>query len=58
MQESGLKMPVVVDEKGGLIVGHGRLFAAHQLGFTYAPVLVTDGCLLARVFERRWYARR
>lgn len=36
-------MPVLIDPKGNLIAGHGRILAAHSLGFTEAPVMVAHG---------------
>ena len=32
-----------MDEKGGLIAGHGRVLAAKQLGFDEVPVVVARG---------------
>ncbi len=43
MREWGWTNPVLVDEKGHLIAGHGRLLAARQLGLTEAPVMVARG---------------
>ncbi|MFL9998729.1 ParB/Srx family N-terminal domain-containing protein [Paraburkholderia sediminicola] len=43
MQEWGWTNPVLVDEQGRLIAGHGRLLAARQLGLTDAPVMVARG---------------
>ena len=36
-------MPVLVDESGTLIAGHGRVLAARQLGLTEIPVMVARG---------------
>lgn len=36
-------MPVLVDEKGMLIAGHGRILAARKLGITEVPVMVAEG---------------
>ncbi len=36
-------MPVLVDEGGTLIAGHGRVLAARQLGLTEIPVMVARG---------------
>jgi DNA modification methylase len=38
--EFGWTMPVLVDEAGGIIAGHGRILAAQSLGITDAPVMV------------------
>ena len=43
IQEFGWTIPVLVDEAGGLIAGHGRLLAAQQLGITECPVMVARG---------------
>ena len=34
--------PIVVDDDGVIIAGHGRLSAAKELGLTEVPVLVAD----------------
>jgi len=36
-------VPLLVDEDGELIAGHGRLLAAHQLGIEEVPVIVARG---------------
>jgi DNA modification methylase len=43
MREWGWTNPVLVDEDGMIIAGHGRVLAARQLGFTEAPVMVARG---------------
>jgi hypothetical protein len=43
IREWGWTMPVLTDPKGNLIAGHGRVLAAHSLGFTEAPVMVAHG---------------
>ncbi|MGF6792755.1 site-specific DNA-methyltransferase [Paraburkholderia sp. 35.1] len=43
MREFGWTMPVLVDETGELIAGHGRVRAARLLGFTDAPVMIARG---------------
>jgi ParB-like chromosome segregation protein Spo0J len=40
IQEFGFRQPIVVDEKGVIIVGHVRLLAAQELGLTEVPVHV------------------
>lgn len=42
IREFGFNQPVVVDKGGVLIVGHGRYFAALQLGLEEVPVLELD----------------
>src|SRR5580704_1830763 len=41
--EWGWTMPVLVDEAGTLIAGHGRVLAARKLGYADVPVMVADG---------------
>lgn len=43
MREWGWTNPVLVDEAGTIIAGHGRVMAARKLGFTEAPVMVAEG---------------
>lgn len=43
MREFGWTIPVLVDEEGTLIAGHGRILAARLLQRTHAPVLVARG---------------
>ena len=43
MREWGWTNPVLIDDDGGIIAGHGRVMAARTLGYTEAPVMVADG---------------
>ena len=43
MREWGWANPVLVDEAGGIIAGHGRILAAQSLGYAEAPVMVAEG---------------
>jgi DNA modification methylase len=43
IREWGWTNPVLLDEAGGLIAGHGRLEAARQLGLARIPVMVARG---------------
>lgn len=43
IREWGWTTPLLVDEQGSLIAGHGRLLAARQLGFESVPVMVARG---------------
>jgi len=43
IREFGWTIPVLVDEKGGLIAGHGRIMAARKLGIAEVPVMVARG---------------
>ena len=43
IREWGWTVPVLVDEEGGLIAGHGRVMAAKKLGLKDIPVMVAGG---------------
>ncbi|MBL6082380.1 site-specific DNA-methyltransferase [Belnapia sp. T18] len=43
IQEWGWTTPVLVDEVGGIIAGHGRVLAARALRLTEVPVMVARG---------------
>lgn len=43
IREWGWTNPVLVDEGGQIIAGHGRILAARQLGLSEAPVMVAAG---------------
>lgn len=43
IREWGWTVPVLVDEAGGLIAGHGRVMAAKKLGIAEVPVMVAAG---------------
>lgn len=43
MREWGWTMPVLCDEDGGIIAGHGRVMGAELNGYTEAPVMVARG---------------
>ena len=43
MKEWGWTNPVLVDEGGLIIAGHGRVMAARKLGLGEVPVMVADG---------------
>jgi ParB-like chromosome segregation protein Spo0J len=43
IEEWGWTIPVLVDESGGIIAGHGRVLAAHRLGIEDVPVMVAAG---------------
>jgi ParB-like chromosome segregation protein Spo0J len=43
MKEWGFTNPVLVDEQGGIIAGHGRIMAAQKLGYKEVPVMVANG---------------
>ena len=43
IREWGWTVPVLVDEAGGIIAGHGRVLAARKLGLAQVPVMVAAG---------------
>lgn len=43
IREFGWTNPVLIDEEGGIIAGHGRVLAARQLGEQQVPCIVLDG---------------
>jgi ParB-like chromosome segregation protein Spo0J len=43
IKEWGWTTPVLVDEHGGIIAGHGRTLAAQRLKMTEVPVMVAKG---------------
>jgi ParB-like chromosome segregation protein Spo0J len=43
LREWGWTMPVLVDDEGTILAGHGRILAARQLGFPDIPVVVARG---------------
>lgn len=40
IKEFGFTNPVLVDEQGGIIAGHGRVLAAQKLSYTEVPAIV------------------
>jgi hypothetical protein len=49
IREFGFAMPVLVDEQGTLIVGHGRVQAAQKLGLADVPTMVARGWSEAQI---------
>lgn len=43
IKEWGWTTPVLVDEDGGLIAGHGRVMAARKLGIEEVPTMTASG---------------
>ena len=43
IKEWGWTTPILVDETGGIIAGHGRTLAAQRLKMTEVPVMVAKG---------------
>lgn len=52
IREWGWTVPVLVDEEGTIIAGHGRVLAAQSLGLDEVPVMVATGWTEA---QRRAY---
>lgn len=52
--EWGFTNPVLVDDKGVLIAGHGRLEAARSLGLVDVPVMVATGWTKAQINAYRF----
>ena len=52
IREFGWTFPLLVDEQGTIIAGHGRVLAAQSLGLTEVPVMVATGWTEA---QRRAY---
>lgn len=48
IREFGFTNPLLVDESGGLIAGHGRLEAAKALGLAEVPTIVVSGLTQAQ----------
>ena len=53
IREWGWTVPVLVDDQGGLIAGHGRVLAARKLGITDVPVMVATGWSAAQIASYR-----
>jgi len=43
IKEWGFTNPILVDEDGGILAGHGRTLAAHKLGLKKVPVVIAEG---------------
>ena len=52
INEFGWTNPVLIDEQGGIVAGHGRAMAARKLGLTEVPCVVLTGLTKA---QRRAY---
>lgn len=52
IKEWGWTTPVLIDEDGGIIAGHGRVMAARKLGIEDVPVMIARGWTEA---QRRAY---
>lgn len=43
IKEWGWTIPILIDEDGQVIAGHGRLFAAQHLGIQEVPCMIAEG---------------
>ena len=43
MREWGFTVPILIDEKGVVMAGHGRLYAAKSLNMSVVPCIVAEG---------------
>ena len=43
IKEFGFTNPILIDEQGGIIAGHGRLMAANKLGLEQVPTITLVG---------------
>ncbi len=43
IKEFGFTNPILIDEDGGIIAGHGRLMAAQKLGLDEVPTITLEG---------------
>lgn len=48
IRQWGFTQPVLIDEKGGIIAGHGRVLAAKKLGLEEVPVVIARGWTAAQ----------
>src|SRR5690349_18765803 len=42
LKEFGIQRPILVDENGVILAGHGTLLAAQKLGLEQVPVVIVD----------------
>jgi ParB-like chromosome segregation protein Spo0J len=48
IKEFGFTNPILVDEQGGIIAGHGRAMAANKLGIDEVPCIILEGLTKAQ----------
>lgn len=53
IQEFGFVAPILIDERGELIAGHGRLQAAQSLGLRSVPTITREGLTEAQKMAYR-----
>jgi len=49
IKEFGFTNPVLIDEQGGIIAGHGRVMAAKKLGLAEVPTITLGGLTKAQL---------
>ena len=49
IKEFGFTNPVLIDEQGGIIAGHGRVMAAKKIGLAEVPTITLAGLTKAQV---------
>ena len=49
IKEFGFTNPVLIDEQGGIIAGHGRVMAAKKLGLSEVPTITLEGLTKAQL---------
>ncbi len=49
IKEFGFTNPVLIDEQGGIIAGHGRVMAAKKLGLAEVPTITLEGLTKAQL---------
>lgn len=49
IREFGFRQPIVVDRNNVVVIGHGRLLAAHELGLETVPVVRADDLTEAQI---------
>ena len=48
IKEFGFTNPILIDEQGGIIAGHGRAMAANKLGLEEVPCIILEGLTKAQ----------
>lgn len=53
IKEFGFTNPILIDEQGGVIAGHGRILAGKKLGLKQVPTITLSG--LTQAQKKRMY---
>lgn len=48
IKEFGFTNPILIDEQGGIIAGHGRAMAANKIGLDEVPCIILEGLTQAQ----------